>query len=359
MYLTRIEVRHLRNLTSVSLSPAKRLNIIEGRNASGKTSLLEAIHLLGLARSFRSLRTSNIVQHAEDSLLVFSEFTIGPQVHRLGLQRFTDNRLLIRLDGNNLQRRAELASLLPLQLITPDSISLLTGSPKERRQYLDWLMFHVEPSFHQIWATYVRALKQRNALLRQRCTPDDAATWDKALVTAGESLDVLRKKTLDQLTPLVRHYADLLLPGSTISVGYRQGWKAEIGLGEALTAAIEQDSKNRYTSVGPHRADLAFRHEGKMVADHFSRGQLKLLVCALRLAQLGYLQNKTNKSSLVLIDDLPAELDAPHRRLLLQQLHKLDNQVFITATDRVDLDYSEWEEVKVFHVEHGEIEEVV
>lgn len=358
MYLTRLEVRHLRNLTSVSLSPVTGLNIIEGQNGSGKTSLLEAIHLLALARSFRTLKTTHIVQLGEESLVLFAELDDDSHMHRLGLQRYRDNRILIRLDGQNLQRRADLANLLPLQLITPDSLSLLTGSPKERRQFLDWVMFHVEPSFPSAWSAYTRNLKQRNALLRSAST-NTIGMWDKGLVAAGIEIDALRRKSLIELRPHIRHYCSLLLPGVELELDYRGGWKAGTSLEEALADAFVHDQKQRYTSVGPHRADVVFRHEGKRVADHFSRGQLKLLLCCLRLGQMAYLKHQTNKSSLVLIDDLPAELDARHRRLLLELLHGLNNQVFITATDRVDLDPSAWEDVKVFHVEHGEIEEVV
>jgi DNA replication and repair protein RecF len=111
--------------------------------------------------------------------------------------------------------------------------------------------------------------------------------------------------------------------------------------------------------VGPHRADLIIKDAGKRVTDYYSRGQLKLLLCALRLGQMDYLKQHSGKSALVLIDDLPAELDENHRRKLLTLLHGLQNQVFVTATDRCDIPVDEWEDSKVFHVEHGNIEEVV
>jgi len=358
MYLTRLEVRHLRNLTSVSLSPAAGLNILEGQNASGKTSLLEAIHLLGLARSFRTLKTTNIVQHGEPSLTLFAELNADGQRHRLGLQRFRDNRILMRLDGKNIEKRAELANLLPFLLITPDSVSLLTGSPRERRQFIDWTVFHVEHSFHVLWSHYQRFLKQRNALLRNK-QHDDIAYWDKGLAQYGQQIDLLRQDTLAELLPHIRHYCDQLIPDIAIDMEYRRGWKSDRTLLESLSDSLSVDSKQRFTSVGPHRAEVIITSKGKRVAEYLSRGQLKLLLCCLRLGQMAYLKQQTGKTSLVLIDDLPAELDANHRRLLLEMLHELQNQVFISATDRLELDYREWHDVKVFHVEHGEIEEVV
>ncbi len=358
MHLTRLEVRNLRNLTSVSLFPINGLNIIEGRNASGKTSLLESIHLLALARSFRTLKTTQIIQYGFDSLILFAEISSGNLTHKIGLQRFPDNKIELRLNGETIHKRAELANLLPLQLITPDSISLLSGSPKERRQFLDWTMFHVEHSFQALWSTYQRALKQRNALLRLNCV-EALSSWDKAVAEYGEKISRLRFETLNQLLPHVQHYCQILLPGHVLAMEYKQGWKSGTTLFAMLSESIENDLKRKFTSVGPHRADIVIKSSGQRVVEHLSRGQLKLLLCALRLGQMAYLKQRTGKTSLVLIDDLPAELDATHRQLLLQLLYDLEGQVFITATDRLELNSDMWKDVKVFHVEHGEIQEVI
>jgi len=169
----------------------------------------------------------------------------------------------------------------------------------------------------------------------------------------------MRRQLIDALLPYIKQFCTALLPGIDITLRYRQGWKSDLTLSSALEQSFAQDTKQQFTSVGPHRADLLVTHNSKRVVETFSRGQLKLLLCCFRLAQMSLLKALSGKSSLVLLDDLPAELDASHRRLLLSLLHDLDNQVFITATDRLDLDCSSWKDLKVFHVEHGEIEEVV
>lgn len=358
MYLSRLEVRNLRNLTSVSLSPSPSLNIIEGNNGSGKTSLLEAIYLLGLARSFRTLKSASLVKNSEESLTLFSVIHNGNQDHRLGLQRYRNNTTDIRLDGQNVQRRAEIANLLPLQLITPDSISLLTGSPTERRQFVDWVLFHVEQQFHSTWSRYTRILKQRNAILRQN-KHDELQSWDVTLVSAGESIDIMRRNIIEALLPHIHYFCSILIPNSNIALRYRQGWKPDNSFSDALLNSLDQDKKQHFTSFGPHRAELIVTDNGLRVSEHYSRGQLKLLTCCFRLAQMSLLREHSDKSSIVLLDDLPAELDSSHRKLLLDLLHDLDNQVFITATERIELNTERWKDAKVFHVEHGEIKEVV
>lgn len=358
MYLSRLEVRQLRNLTSVSLHPSRGINIIEGLNASGKTSLLEAIHLLCLARSFRTLRTSHIVQHGSDSLTLFAEIESSVH-HRLGLQRFSDNRLLIRLDGRQLRSRAELASLLPLQLLTPESIQLLTGSPRGRRHYIDWIMFHVEHDFHSNWVNYQRLLKQRNSLLRDKRMMETLKQWDKGLIEYGERITEQRCALFEELLPIIHEYVSLLLPEKEMSIRFRTGWKQGITLEQAINDSLPRDTKQGVTTVGPHRCDLSIEHNGKPVVEIFSRGQLKLLVIAFHLAQMSCLQKLSGKQSLVLIDDLPAELDEHHRDLMLNILNRHCHQVFVTSTDRHHLKLDGISESKVFHVEHGQIKEVV
>lgn len=357
MQLTRIDIRNLRNLGGVSLHPSPGLNILEGENASGKTSFLEAIHLLGLARSFRTLKSEHLVQHGADSLTLFTLLDKG-NLHRIGLQRYTDNRLELHIDGAKAEGRGTLASLLPLQLITPESISLLLGNPSERRQYLDWLLFHVEQSFQPTWSTYHRYLKQRNALLRNE-QYQTIQQWTIGLIESGEEINRMRQAVLTELMPHIQHYVALLLPDIPFNLLYRQGWKKDLSLEEALERGLQSDMRMKYTTSGPHRADLVFRSGEEKVVDVFSRGQLKLMLAALKLAQMALFCQRLGTTAIVLIDDLPAELDGKHRNLLLSQLHDLGTQVFITTTDRSLLDFSAWEETKVFHVEHGEIKEVV
>ncbi len=357
MRLTRIDIRNLRNLGGVSLHPSPGLNILEGENASGKTSFLEAIHLLGLARSFRTLKSEHLVQHGSDSFTLFTQLDKG-SLHRIGLQRFTDNRLELHIDGAKAEGRGALASLLPLQLITPESISLLLGNPSERRQYLDWLLFHVEHSFQSTWSNYYRYLKQRNALLRSE-QYQTIQQWTLGLIKSGESINRMRQAILKELMPHIQHYVSLLLPDISFNLLYRQGWKKELSLEEALERGFEGDIRMKYTTSGPHRADLVFRSGEDKVVDIFSRGQLKLMLAALKLAQMALFCQRMGTTAIVLIDDLPAELDSKHRNLLVGQLQELGTQVFITTTDSSLLDFSAWEETKVFHVEHGEIKEVV
>src|SRR5690606_22461163 len=203
MSLVRLSVTGVRNLSAVTLAPSPRINLLYGDNGSGKTSLLEAIHLLGLARSFRSTRLSPVIQHEQQSCTVFGQLDALAGAHQLGVSRDRDGEMQIRIDGQNARSAAQLAEALPLQLINPDSFRLLEGAPKVRRQFLDWGVFHVEPRFLPAWQRLQTALRQRNSWLR-RGTLDSAsqAAWDRELSLASEEIDGYRRAYIQLLKPV-------------------------------------------------------------------------------------------------------------------------------------------------------------
>ncbi|MHA6491795.1 DNA replication/repair protein RecF [Pseudomonas borbori] len=357
MSLTRVTVTAVRNLHPVTLSPSPRINILSGDNGSGKTSLLEAIHLLGLARSFRSIRLVPVIQHDQLACTVFGQVQLADGRHSsLGITRDRQGEFQIRIDGENARSAAQLAETLPLQLINPDSFRLLEGAPKIRRQFLDWGVFHVEPRFLPAWQRLQKALRQRNSWLRHG-TLDAAsqAAWDRELCLASDEIDSYRRAYIQALKPVFeRTLAELLeLEGLTLS--YYRGWDKDRNLQDVLATSLPRDQQMGHTQSGPQRADLRLRFAAHNAAEILSRGQQKLVVCALRIAQ-GHLVNQAKRGQCIyLVDDLPSELDETHRKALCRLLEDLQCQVFITCVDH-ELLREGWRTdtpVAMFHVEHG------
>lgn len=360
MSLSRLSVSAVRNLQPVELAPSPRINLLAGDNGSGKTSVLEAIHLLGLARSFRTSRLTPLIQHGAEQAVVFGEVRLADGRHsQLGIARERSGECRIRIDGQNARSTAQLAELLPLQLINPDSFRLLEGAPKIRRQFLDWGVFHVEPRFLGAWQRLQAALRQRNSWLRHaRIDAAAQAAWDRELCLASAAIDQYRRAYIQALKPVFETTLAQLLTLPELTLSYYRGWDRERELDEVLAASLLRDQQLGHTQAGPQRADLRLRIGSHNAADILSRGQQKLVVCALRIAQ-GHLVNRARHGQCVyLVDDLPSELDEQHRHALCRLLEDLDCQVFVTGVDGETLKDG-WRTdtpVALFQVEQGRIE---
>lgn len=359
MHLQRLHIERVRNLKGVELAQLQPFNIFYGANGSGKSSILEAVHLLATGRSFRTNLVKQYIQHGELDGLVYAESSH----YRLGLQKFVSGEQLIRLNGDTVATQSELAKLLPIQLIDPDTISLLDTGSKPRRQLLDWLMFHVEHDFHGVWLRYQRALKQRNNLLKhplgdQKLWLQSIQSWEHGLAEYGELIDGLREKVMQQWQPLFEYYRLQLLPHIEVSLTYIAGFDREQGLVASLVQHRSRDIDRATTQHGPHRADLRLKTPLGLADEVLSRGQKKLLMVALKLSQIHLLQD-LNKETVVLLDDFSAELDDSAQGRLLSTLAGLNSQVFITTLNGSTVQKMQdvlSAPVAIFEVSHGQVQ---
>ncbi|MHA7816462.1 MAG: DNA replication/repair protein RecF [Pseudohaliea sp.] len=360
--MTRLDIYSVRNLDAVRLHGLGRTCVLFGENGSGKTSVLEAIHMLSLARSFRASSARSVIRHGEAHCTVYGEVArAGGAVRGLGVQRDTSGMAMLKVAGRPVRNVSSLAAELPVLVINADSFQLLVGPPTGRRRFLDWGVFHVEHEFFAIWQRFQRCIKQRNALLRRdKLDADELAVWTRDLAQAGERLTACRRRYFEQLVPVFQEVATELLPEcEAVSLRFRQGWDASLPYRDALAATAGTDREQGYTHVGPQRAEIVVTAGDHSAADTLSRGQQKLVVCALKLAQGQVLRRQERPMTCTyLIDDLPSELDAAHLRRVCEQLEALGAQVFITCIAE-DAMAGTWPAAAVppqlFHVEQGRV----
>lgn len=263
-----------------------------------------------------------------------------------------------RIAGRDVKAVAELAELMPLAVVNADSQGLLEEGPQVRRQFLDWGVFHVEPLFLGAWTRYQRALRQRNALLRNGAAAA-LAVWDAELVPPAEQIDHFREIHVRHVLDTIDLYLQPLTGLGGLGIEYVRGWTPKESLPDVLKRSVARDRRLQYTQFGPHRADLLFRIGRRDAREFLSRGQQKALAIALRLAQVSAVQRATGKRCVVLVDDLAAELDAHHRESLLRLLKDLDVQAFVTTVEATSISAPWWPARKMFHVEHGRVAEVI
>ncbi len=354
--VTRLEITAFRNIRRAALDPAPGVNYLVGPNGSGKTSLLEALHLLASGRSFRGALVDPLITHDCETAVLRAELADGPAV---GLEKFRRGGHRLKLGGAIQRNWDEAARALPVQLIDAGSFQLLDGGPKVRRRFLDWGVFHVEHAFVGDWRNARRCLANRNRLLR-RPAPDagELAAWDRELCRAAARVDAARRAGFERLAPLFEAECDALgaeLPAVTLA--YRRGWDPERELAAVLERARASDVRLGASQHGPHRADVEIRVAGRRAADVLSRGQQKLLACALRIAQGRMLAAAAGRDCVYLVDDLASELDRGNRRRVLDRLTAREGQLFVTCLDRSLLDPACFAAAgaSLFHVEHGRI----
>lgn len=354
MSLLHFTARDFRCLASVSLEVSPGYNLVYGRNASGKTSLLEAIAYLGRGKSFRRAATDRLVRHGAEAFVLFGRVAVGERAHTLGVRNGRSG-LELSVDGERGGGLASLAGLLPLQVVDPEVHDLVAGGPDERRRYLDWLAFHVEPGYLELWRDYRRALRQRNAILRDGGPAETLSGWDREFGARAESVDGVRQRMLELARPTLEATGERLL-GAAVGFEYRRGWPADQTLPEALQAGRARDRQLGSTQAGPQRADLGLSSEARGARKIVSRGQQKLLACTLVLAATRVVQNQLGRPLLLLLDDPAAELDAASLDRLMTEVAGLESQVIATS---LQADTALFPTAPArFHVEHGHLKPV-
>jgi DNA replication and repair protein RecF len=347
--LSELVVEDLRCVQRAELALDSRHNLIWGGNGSGKTSLLEAIFILGRGRSFRTRNSERLIRHGQAKLTVFGR-TAAPRINAIGVQVARGGSTTARLNGAAAGSLTELSEVFPVQVIDPGVHKLVEEGGFRRRRWMDWAVFHVEPGFADGWARYTRAVKQRNAALRLQ--PAQAWAWDAEVARLGEVIAAARQRMLELLQPIWQQVLSELT-GVEVSLHYSRGWAQEVSLAQALIDSRARDQAKGQTHAGPHRADVLVRVGARAAREVLSRGQQKLTAIAMTVAQVQLLQRQTETTPTLLLDDPAAELDAVHLQRFIELVGQLKCQLVLTSLQpHFDL-FGKAE--RVFHVEHGRL----
>lgn len=347
----------LRCLHAVDLHPGANLNVLVGANGSGKSSVLEAIYLLSHGRSFRRGPRDAVLARGEHTLQVFGQVAHddGPSIDRLGLG-LVSGKWDVRINGDSGCRLADLLQRCAVVCFEPGSHALVSGGAEERRQFMDWGVFHVEHNFLDYWQRYRRALKQRNSLLRGVAPVADALLdpWELELDATSRQIDTLRSAYIRALEQPLRTICAQFLPElGNMNLRYRRGWDESRSLQEVLCDNRESDRLRGYTVVGLHRADWRLAFDLAPVREHLSRGQEKLVALACLLAQATLHAEQCGEWPILCLDDLASELDVAHQLAVIDWLPLDKAQIFVTCT-QISADWVK-EASGVFHVEQGSV----
>ncbi|ASG67742.1 DNA replication/repair protein RecF [Francisella halioticida] len=337
MYISNLRLQNFRNIPFKSFDFKENINIIVGKNGSGKTSILESIYFLSHSRSFRSSQLSRIVNHGTDEFIIYTK-SHNPDEVTISISRKKNSNNISKLNTEIQKNHTEITRTLPIQLINPESFNIINSGAQQRCKVLDWGAFYLDKTFLKIWQQTKFLVKQRNSALKQNYPYTYIISIDKKLCEFANLLDTKRHLYFTKLKPKIHETLGQFNSNLDLDIEYSRGWSSNKELSQVLEEAFNHDNKYKVTNHGPHKADIALTVNNKPIQDIFSRGQQKLLICAIKLAQ-GEIHNLENENKCIyLIDDITSELDNIHTQTLFDYFKKLKSQVFITTTEKNKID---------------------
>ena len=345
MRVKRLRLRAFRNYETLDIAPDPQLTVLCGPNAQGKTNVLEALHLCCLGRSHRTSHDRELIRWGDEAsaVQVFTEQSDG--THEVSVQIFRDARRkkIVRVGGTKVARIGELMGHLNGVLFSPEDLSIVKDGPGERRRFIDMELSQLRPAYFYALQQYVRALNQRNNLLRE--IAKDARllstldAWDEQLARAGDVIIAHRRNYIARLSEEAQRNHAAISGGETLTIRYQSQFEEATNVAEAfyerLQASRSEDLRRMTTTVGAHRDDLRVDIGGKEARIFASQGQQRTIVLALKLAEIAAIEKERGETPVLMLDDVMSELDPRRREMLVERLCGV--QTLVTCTDLSDL----------------------
>jgi DNA replication and repair protein RecF len=334
MHLAHLRLRDFRNYVRLDADFAPGFHLLLGDNAQGKTNILEAIYLMATLRSFRGVGSAQMVRHGQKGYFVGGK-TIGQGEREIRMYWSARERNLT-LDSRPVRKLSDYLGTLRTVVFCTEDVQLVKGTARARRRFLDLLLSQTQPGYLPLLQRYMRAVRARNALLRQHST-DEAAlgSFSDELVKLGDELMRARRDLVPRISPLVQQaHRRISNDAEELRIEYQPGVKQDFAL--ELAQSRGREKAYRVTLIGPHRDELRLLLNDKSASQYASEGQKRTLAIALKMAQAEFLTGTYGSPPVLLIDDVMGELDEKRRGgflPLLERARESSGQVFMTATE--------------------------
>jgi len=358
VHIEQLSIANFRNLEGVDVELSAANIVLRGQNGHGKTNLIEAVYLAATGRTFRGALPRDMVAFGRDEARIAARFVRQEVRHAIEV-RLTPRARTVRVDDRLLRQTARLIDLVNVVAFFPDDLRIIKGEPEMRRRFLDRAVANCRPEMVEAALAYQRALRSRNALLRDQAAREQVRAYDEPLIAHGSLIHRCRVEVLAALAPhAVAIFAAVSRLREPLTVRLHSGVAdSDLSFGEAmraeLAAAYGRDQARGMTSVGPHRADLVLSIGGHAAREFASQGQQRAMVLALKLAELRCLRERVGVDPVLLLDDVSSELDAERTRDLFAALREYRGQVWLTTTGSAPLPIAE--DAQVFAVESGHL----
>lgn len=362
-----IRLINFRNYYDINLELNKNINIFVGKNAQGKTNLLEAIYLCGQGKSFRTNRDRDLININKN------EAYIGAKIKLDGIERLVEIKLekdrpkRIKINKIELKNIKELHSGLNVVVFSPDDLKLVKEGPAERRNFLDNILSQIKPVYKYNISKYYKILFQRNNLLKTNKYKPNYKNlleiFDVQLIKIGKEIILSRAEFIEKFTPIVENYHRKLTTGKeelrlqyVSNVNFPDKDTIEKYFLEQLNENLERDFITGNTSVGPHRDDIQLQIDGLNARTFASQGQQRTIVLSIKLSEVEMIKREKGLYPILLLDDVFSELDEDRRKYLTHSFKEM--QTIITTAHISDMDKIGETEKSLFYIEKGNITKV-
>ena len=351
MRIEELKLKNFRNYADLALRPGPGVNLFFGRNGSGKTNLLEAVHYCSLGRSHRISNDVNAVRNGEPFAISTVTVRNNLGLREISVRFYPDEvqKKSVFADRKKLQKFSDMMGCLRCVIFSPEDLGLIREGPSVRRRYLDMMISQINRGYFIALQQYRAGLDQRNAVIRQlRQHPASdvsvLAAFEQAMAGPAEVILRERRSVVALLSAAAREtYRRISGTEEDFGIVYRSLLKEEDNIGEKLSRLFlenrENDIRAGFTSVGPHRDDLSLTLNGNQMKQFASQGQVRTAALSMKLAQLKILRDLSGEDPVLLLDDVMSELDSGRRESLVREISSY--QTFITCTERENADY-EW-----------------
>jgi DNA replication and repair protein RecF len=334
VHLAHLRLRDFRNYARLDADFSPGFHVLLGDNAQGKTNILEAIYLMATLRSFRGVGGAQMVRHGAKGYFVGGN-VVGQGDHEIKIYWSTKERKLA-LDGQPVKKLTDYFGALRTVVFCTEDLQLVKGTARSRRRFLDLLLAQTQPGYLALLQRYMLAVRNRNALLKQRTVDESSLeVFSAELVKLGNEIIRARRELIPKFSPLARlAYRRISNDAEELRIEYAPSVKNDFAV--ELAQARSREKTFRATLVGPHRDDLQLLQNEKSAAQFGSEGQKRTLAIALKMAQAEFLTGIHGSPPVLLIDDVMGELDIKRRSgllPLLERAHHARGQVFMTCTD--------------------------
>lgn len=330
MYIQKLKLYNFRNIEYKEYNFTKKINIFFGDNGVGKTSILEAIHFLSTGKSFRKSTFKSIIKFQQQELAVYLEtkqniFSVSKSIK--GTWKGKQN-------NSSIKKQSIITNQLPVVSIDPEVYRLVDFGPIFRRNFLDWLVFHVKHDYLLLWKKTYKCIKQLNILYKQKAPSSEINVWENNFIDFSEELSKTREEFFNQITPTIfklSHFMQEEIKDLTIE--FKKGWSGSLSLREQLKKDRKRNLMYGKLQYGPQKMDIVIKTSSNPAAQILSRGQKKVLSISFYMAYIQFLIDN-DIEPIVCLDDFDAELDKDKLAKAAEFFNKINSQIFITSVQK-------------------------